>query len=69
MVEREDMGISASNLDSDAVTAAILKLYNNRTLIEHFANNAQSYGKAYYSRTVNTKLYNDLYVEMGNWGK
>ena len=69
MFEREDMGISASNLDSDAVTAAILKLYNNRTLIEHFANNAQSYGKAYYSRTVNTKLYNDLYVEMGNWGK
>lgn len=69
MFEREDMGLSASNLDSDAVTAAILKLYNDRELIEHFANNAQPYGKLYYSRTVNTKLYNDLYVEMGGWKK
>lgn len=69
MFEREDMGLSASNLDSDAVTAAILKLYNDRELIEHFANNAQPYGKSYYSRTVNTKLYNDLYVEMGGWKK
>lgn len=66
MFEREDMGLSASNLDSDAVTAAILKLYNDRELIEHFANNAQPYGKSYFSRTVNTKLYNDLYVEMGS---
>jgi colanic acid biosynthesis glycosyl transferase WcaI len=66
MFEREDMGISASNLDSKAVTEAILALYNDRELIEHFANNAQPYGKAYYSRTVNTKLYNDLYVELGN---
>lgn len=69
MFEREDIGLSASNLDSDAVTAAILKLYNDRDLIEHFANNAQPYGKSYYSRTVNTKLYNDLYVEMGGWKK
>lgn len=69
MFEREDMGLSASNLDSDAVTAAILKLYNDHELIEHFANNAQPYGKSYYSRTVNTKLYNDLYVEMGGWKK
>lgn len=69
MFEREDMGLSASNLDSEAVTAAILKLYNDRELIEHFANNAQPYGKSYYSRTVNTKLYNDLYVEMGGWKK
>lgn len=65
MFAREDIGISASNLDPDAVTKAILKLYNDRTLLEHFANNAQSYGKAYYSRTVNTKLYNDLYLELG----
>lgn len=66
MFEREGMGLSASNLDSMAVTEAILKLYNDRDLIEHFANNAQPYGKAYYSRTVNTKLYNDLYVELGS---
>lgn len=66
MFEREDMGLSASNLDSDAVTAAILKLYNNRDLIEHFANNAQPYGKAYYSRTVNTALYEQLYRSLAN---
>ena len=64
MFEREDMGLSASNLDSDAVTADILKLYNDRTLIEHFANNAQPYGKSYYSRTVNTAKYEQLYKEM-----
>lgn len=63
MFEREDIGLSASNLDSEAVTAAILKLYNNRSLIEHFANNAQSYGKEYYSRTVNTAKYELLYME------
>ena len=66
MFEREDIGLSASNLDPGAVTSAILKLYNDRDLIEHFANNAQPYGKNYYSRTVNTKLYNDLYIEMGS---
>ena len=66
MFEREDIGLSASNLDPGAVTSAILKLYNDRDLIEHFANNAQPYGKNYYSRTVNTKLYNDLYVEIGS---
>ena len=65
MFEREDMGLSASNLDPDAVTYCILKLYNDRKLIEHFANNAQPYGKAYYSRTVNTALYEKLYREMG----
>lgn len=64
MFEREDMGLSASNLDSDAVTSAILKLYNDRELIEHFANNAQPYGKSYYSRTVNTAKYGQLYKEL-----
>ena len=66
MFEREDMGLSASNLDSDAVTTAILKLYNNRNLIEHFANNGQRYGKSYYSRTVKTNHYNNLYLGMAN---
>ena len=61
MFEREDIGLSASNLDPEAVANCILKLYNDRTLIEHFANNAQSYGKSYYSRTVNTALYEQLY--------
>lgn len=66
MFERDDIGLSASNLDSDAVTTAILRLYNDRDLIEHYANNAQLYGKKYYSRSINTKRYNDLYVEIGS---
>lgn len=64
MFEREDIGLSASNLDPEAVTNCILKLYNDRALIEHFANKAKPYGKAYYSRTVNTALYDKLYREM-----
>ena len=64
MFEREDMGLSASNLDPEAVTNCILKLYNDRGLIEHFANNAQQYGKYYYSRTVNTALYEKLYRQI-----
>lgn len=66
MFEREDIGLSASNLDPEAVTNCILKLYNDRALIEHFANNAQPYGKAYYSRSVNTPLYDKLYRELGS---
>lgn len=64
MFEREDIGLSASNLDSKAVTDAILKLYNDRALMEHFANNAQTYGRNYYSRTVNTKKYDKLYKDL-----
>jgi glycosyltransferase involved in cell wall biosynthesis len=66
MFEREDIGLSASNLDPEAVTTCVLKLYNDRELIEHFANNAQPYGRAYYSRTVNTALYDKLYRQMGS---
>jgi Glycosyltransferase len=66
MFEREDMGLSASNLDPEAVTNCILKLYSDRELIEHFANNAQIYGKSYYSRTVNTALYDQLYRSLSN---
>lgn len=66
MFERENIGLSASNLDPDAVTSSILKLYKDRNLIEHFANNAQKYGKSFYSRTINTRLYNNLYTDMNN---
>lgn len=66
MFEREDIGLSASNLDPEAVTNCILKLYNDRALIEHFADKAKPYGKAYYSRTVNTALYDKLYREVSS---
>ena len=64
MFERYRIGLSASNLDSEAVVNCILRLYNDRSLIDQLANNAQEYGESYYSRTVNTKLYENLYKEM-----
>ena len=64
MFERENMGISAPNTDAEAVTEAILTLYNDRKLIETYAENAKQYGEKYYSRTVNTALYNALYESM-----
>lgn len=69
MFEREDIGMSASNLDPDAVTNAILKLYNDRCLLAHLANNAQTFGKANYSRTVNTIKYEQLYRALSKYEK
>lgn len=64
MFEREDIGLSASNNDVDGVVSCILKLYEDRALIEHYANNAQAYGHKYYSRTANTILYEHLYATL-----
>ena len=64
MFGRENMGISAPNTDAEAVTEAILTLYHDRKLIETYAENAKQYGEKYYSRTVNTALYNALYESM-----
>ena len=46
--------------------AGILKLRDNPVLREEYANNAQKYGKAYYTRTVNTSLYEKLYKKIGD---
>lgn len=64
MFEREQIGLSASNLEPDAVVDCILSLYNDRNKMEYYANRAKKYGEKYYSRTVNTILYAKLYEKM-----
>ncbi len=64
MFPKEDIGLSASNEDPNEVADKILTLYKDRELIEHFADNAKAYGFKYYSRTVNTRKYEELYLKM-----
>ena len=54
MFKREQIGMAFDCDDSDGVAKGILKLKD-----------AQKYGKAVYARTVNTKLYEDLYRRIG----
>ena len=66
MFNREKIGIACSSDDPDGIVAGILKLRDNPVLREEYANNAQKYGKAYYTRTVNTSLYEKLYKKIGD---
>ena len=66
MFNREKIGIACSSNDPDGIVAGILKLRDNPVLREEYANNAQKYGKAYYTRTVNTSLYEKLYKKIGD---
>ena len=65
MFEREQIGIAYSTDDPEGVANGILKLRDNPDLREAYADNAQKYGKAVYTRTVNTGLYEDLYCKIG----
>ena len=51
--------------DSDGVAKGILRLKDEPEYCSQLADNAQKYGKAVYARTVNTKLYEDLYRRIG----
>ncbi len=64
MFERENMGLSASNLKPNEVVDCIMKLYNDRQLLDQLAINAHSYGTKCYSRSTNTVLYENLYREL-----
>lgn len=65
MFEREKIGIACSTDDPEGVADGIIRLRDNPDLREKYADNAQKYGKAVYTRTVNTKLYEDLYRRIG----
>ncbi|WP_303095250.1 glycosyltransferase, partial [Ruthenibacterium lactatiformans] len=65
MFEREQIGIACSTDDPQGVADGIIRLRDNPDLREKYADNAQKYGKAVYTRTVNTKLYEDLYRRIG----
>ena len=65
MFDREKMGIACSTDNPQGIAAGILKLRDDPDLRERYADNAQKYGKAVYSRTVNTRLYEELYRKIG----
>lgn len=65
MFEKEQIGIACSTDDPEGLAGGILKLRDNPDLREKYADNAQKYGKAVYTRTVNTGRYEDLYRKIG----
>lgn len=65
MFEREQIGIACSTDDPQGLAYGIIKLRDNPDLREQFADNAQKYGKKVYARSVNTKLYEKLYMRIG----
>ena len=64
MFIREKMGVSASNLDPDAVAEGILLMKENPELCKEYADRGQIFGVKYYSRSVNTTLYKELYEKV-----
>jgi glycosyltransferase involved in cell wall biosynthesis len=64
MFNENKVGISVSNKDPDAVVEAILGLYNNKERRELYAKNGQKFGGMYYSRSINTKKFIDLFNHM-----
>lgn len=61
MFEEERIGLSASNLDPEAVADAILSLYRDRDACREMAERAREFGARYYSRTLNTAKYIELF--------
>ena len=66
MFLREQIGIACSCDDPKGLATGILKLRDNPKLRKQYADNAREYAKRYYSRTVNTKLYDNLYRRIGS---
>jgi len=66
MFHQNNMGISASNYNIDAVTNAILTLYKDKDKRNIFARNSQEFGKNHYARSINTKKYIELFSNVSN---
>ena len=64
MFEREKIGFSADVDEADKIASDIKYLYENSAVREEYADRAKVYGKAEYSRTVNTKKYVELFKEL-----
>ena len=62
MFNENKMGISASNDNPKAVAEAILELYNDRAKCNEMAENGHEFGKKYYSRSVNTKKFIEIFT-------
>ncbi|CRK80171.1 glycosyltransferase family 4 protein [Neobacillus massiliamazoniensis] len=64
MFNENEMGISAPNDNPRAVADAILDLYNHKEKRDSIAKNGHDFGKKYYSRSVNTKKFIELFETM-----
>ena len=59
-----EIGISASNNNPDAVAEAIVSLYEDKDKCDSFSQKGHEFGKKYYSRSVNTKKFIKIFEEM-----
>jgi glycosyltransferase involved in cell wall biosynthesis len=64
MFEREKIGFSAGVDDADKIAEDIVMLYNNRNILNEYADRAKAFGEEYYSRKYNTQKYIELFKEI-----
>lgn len=61
MFNREEIGIGCDCDSPQKIAESIIKLKNERKVLEKLADNAQAYGKKVYTRSINTKKYESVY--------
>jgi colanic acid biosynthesis glycosyl transferase WcaI len=66
MFNENQIGISVSNEDPEALAEAILRLYHDKSLREEMAVNGYHFGKEHYARSKNTKKLIDLFYTIAN---
>lgn len=66
MFNENVMGISISNDNPKAVSEAIVELYINKDKCKNMAKIGNYFGRQYYSRSVNTKKFIQLFSELVN---
>lgn len=59
-----EIGISASNNNADEVAEAIVNLYEDKDKREKYARNSKVFGEKFYSRSVNTGKFVDLFNKL-----
>lgn len=65
MFKEKRIGISASNKKPEDVAKAILKMKNDVELRNKYADNAKKFAEQNFSRTINTKKYEQLFQKIG----
>ncbi|MGG3557250.1 glycosyltransferase family 4 protein [Peribacillus frigoritolerans] len=64
LFNENEMGISASNHHPKEVASAILDLYQNKEKRKRMSKIGQDFGRKYYSRSVNTQKFINLFYKM-----
>lgn len=59
-----EIGISVSNKNPDEVSKAIVNLYEDKDKREKYAKQGHEFGEKYYSRSINTKKFADLFYKL-----